>query len=48
MIRAEGEQKEPVAVYYEHKRHFWVFRMSKHGYLEIQPELTDSLDKLIS
>ncbi|KAI5116314.1 hypothetical protein M0805_005522 [Coniferiporia weirii] len=47
MIRANSENKEPLVVRHPHKRHFFVFRMSKHAYLEIKPEVVESLDALI-
>ena len=48
MIREDGETKEPMVVRHNHKRHFFIFRMSKHAYLEIKPEVVGSLDALIS
>lgn len=48
MITADSENKEPLVIRHKHKRHFLVFRMSKHAYLEIKPEVVESLDALIS
>ena len=48
MIRADTEDKAPLVVLHPHKRHFLVFRMSKHAFLEIKPEVVESLDALIS
>jgi len=47
MIRADSDNKSPLVVHHPHKRHFFVFRMSQHAYLEVKPELVDSLDALI-
>ncbi|KAH8107688.1 hypothetical protein BXZ70DRAFT_884832 [Cristinia sonorae] len=49
LIKADDEDKTPVAEFHPHKRHFFVFRMSKHAYLEIKPlpEVTNALEKLI-
>ncbi|EPQ56849.1 hypothetical protein GLOTRDRAFT_127244 [Gloeophyllum trabeum ATCC 11539] len=34
-----GDPEKPVANFKPHKRHFWVFRMSKHAVLELRPEV---------
>ncbi|KAH8119519.1 hypothetical protein DFH11DRAFT_1501567 [Phellopilus nigrolimitatus] len=47
MIRPDSDNKEPLVVRHPHKRHFFFFRMSQHAYLEIKPEVVDSLDALI-
>ncbi|KAI0731638.1 hypothetical protein C8Q72DRAFT_214600 [Fomitopsis betulina] len=49
LIRADDPDKKPLVTFHPHRRHFWVFRMSKHAYLEVkqEPEVTESLDKLI-
>ena len=49
MVKADGDDQSPVAEFHPHKRHFLVFRMSKHAYLEIKPlpEVTNALEKLI-
>lgn len=48
MIRADSEKKEPLVIKHKHKRHFFVFRMSKHAWLEIKPEVVESLEAIIS
>ena len=49
LIRADDPDKKPLVTFHPHRRHFWVFRMSKHAYFEVQqePEVTEALDKLI-
>ncbi|GJJ16208.1 hypothetical protein Clacol_010504 [Clathrus columnatus] len=48
LVRADVDQAElPVVIQHHHKRHFWVFRMSKHAWLEMKPEMTATLDSLI-
>lgn len=49
LVKADDEDKTPVAEFHPHKRHFFVFRMSKHAYLEVKPmpEVTNALEKLI-
>ena len=48
-MKADDDQKTPIADFHPHKRHFLVFRMSQHAYIEVKPvpEVTDSLEKLI-
>ncbi|KAI0338273.1 hypothetical protein BDW22DRAFT_1363151 [Trametopsis cervina] len=50
LIKADDENQTPLAEYHPHKRHFFVFRMSKHAFFEIQPkpEVTDALERLIA
>jgi hypothetical protein len=48
LVRADTDDKTPIAVKHKHKRHFWVFRMSKHAWLEIKPDVVETLDALIS
>ena len=48
MIRADSENKEPLVIKHKHKRHFFVFRMSKHAWLEVKPEVVESLEAIIS
>lgn len=48
MIRADDENKEPLVVRHNHKRHFFIFRMSEHAYLEIKPEIVESIEAIIS
>ena len=48
LIRTNDDAKAPVAQYHIYRRHFFVFRMSRHAFLEIKPEATvEGLDKLI-
>lgn len=49
LVKADDDQKTPIADFHPHKRHFLVFRMSQHAYIEVKPvpEVTDSLEKLI-
>lgn len=49
-MKADDEDQKPVAEFHPHKRHFFVFRMSKHAFFEIQPiaEVTGALERLIS
>jgi len=50
LVKADDEEKVPVAEFHPHKRHFLVFRMSRHAYLEIKPlpEVTGALERLIA
>ena len=49
LVKADDEEKVPVAEFHPHKRHFFVFRMSRHAFLEIKPipEVTGALERLI-
>ncbi|KAF8513909.1 hypothetical protein BU17DRAFT_52960 [Hysterangium stoloniferum] len=48
LVRADvDEAQEPVVIQHHHKRHFWVFRMSKHAWLEVKPEVKETLDSVI-
>ena len=47
LIRANSDNKEPLVIKHKHKRHFFVFRMSKHAWLEIKPEIAESLEMVI-
>jgi hypothetical protein len=47
-VRANDDAKVPVAQYHIYRRHFVFFRMSRHAFLEINPEVTaEGLEKLI-
>ena len=48
-MKADDEEQTPVAEFHPHKRHFFVFRMSKHAFFEIrpEPEVLAALEKLI-
>lgn len=48
LVRADGDQKAPIADFHKHRRHFFVLRMSRHAFLEVKPEATESMDRLIS
>lgn len=49
LIKADDEQKVPVAEFHPHKRHFFVFRMSRHAFFEVKPlpEVMDALERFI-
>ncbi|KAH9839061.1 uncharacterized protein C8Q71DRAFT_493509 [Rhodofomes roseus] len=49
LIRADDAEEKPLVTFHPHRRHFWVFRMSKHAYLEIkpEPEVIEALDRLV-
>jgi hypothetical protein len=47
-VRANDDPKVPVARYRIYRRHFVFFRMSRHAFLEIKPEVTvEGLEKVI-
>jgi hypothetical protein len=48
-VKEGDEKQEPVADFHPHKRHFFVFRMSKHAWIELkpQPEVTQAIERLI-
>jgi len=48
LVRADDPEQK-VAEFHPHRRHFWIFRMSKHAFFEIkpEPEVTEALDRLI-
>ncbi|KAH9940369.1 uncharacterized protein BXZ73DRAFT_88630 [Epithele typhae] len=49
LIKMDDPEKKPMAEFHPHKRHFFVFRMSKHAFFEVQPnpEVLDVIDKFI-
>jgi len=47
LVKANDENKVPLVRFHPHRRHFYVFRMSRRAWLEIKPEATTALDKLI-
>lgn len=49
LVKEGDEERKSVAEFYPHRRHFFVFRMSKHARLEVkpQPEVTEALERLI-
>ena len=49
LVRADDPERAPVAEFHPHKRHFFVFRMSRHAFFEVKPvpEVIDALDRLI-
>ena len=48
LVKADNEDT-PIAEFHPHKRHFFVFRMSQHAFLEIKPDpqVMTALEKLI-
>lgn len=47
-MRTDDDAKVPVAQYHIYRRHFVFFRMSRHAFLEIKPEVTlKGLEKVI-
>lgn len=48
MVRADSDDKEPLVQYHPYKRHFLVFRMSEHAWLEIKPDVVESILPIIS
>ncbi|KAI0694267.1 hypothetical protein BC835DRAFT_1274785 [Cytidiella melzeri] len=50
LVKADDEDQIPVAEYHPHRRHFFVFRMSKHAFFEIKPipEIIEALERLIT
>ncbi|KAI0308357.1 hypothetical protein B0F90DRAFT_1682132 [Multifurca ochricompacta] len=48
LVRANDDAKVPLIQYHSYRRHFFIFRMSRHAFLEIKPEAnTEGLDKWI-
>jgi hypothetical protein len=39
-VRTNDDAKVPVAQYHIYRRHFVFFRMSRHAFLEIKPDVT--------
>lgn len=48
LVQADSEDKKPLVVRHKHRRHFFVWRMSRHAFLEVKPEVVETLDSLIS
>ncbi|KAJ7161834.1 hypothetical protein C8R43DRAFT_880621 [Mycena crocata] len=48
LIQCDDGARPPVVVYHACKRHFWVWRMSKHATLEIKPQMIKHLERLIA
>ncbi|KAJ7268688.1 hypothetical protein B0H12DRAFT_1096153 [Mycena haematopus] len=48
LIRCGDDGRLPIVMYHPCKRHFGVWRMSKHATLEIKPEIIKSLERLIA
>ncbi|THH20501.1 hypothetical protein EW146_g872 [Bondarzewia mesenterica] len=48
LVRADDEQKASLADFHKHRRHFFVFRMSRHAFLEVKSEATEAMDRLIN
>ncbi|KIJ50410.1 hypothetical protein M422DRAFT_224741 [Sphaerobolus stellatus SS14] len=48
LTRADTDQSDaPLVIQHHHSRHFWFFRMSKHAWLEVKPEVKANLDSII-
>lgn len=47
LVKVDDEDKIPLAEYHPYKRHFFVFRMSHHAWLEVKPEAAVALEKVI-
>jgi len=48
LVQANDDTKVPVAQYHIYRRYFVFFRMSRHAFLEIKPEVTvEGLEKVI-
>ncbi|CCM03894.1 uncharacterized protein FIBRA_06045 [Fibroporia radiculosa] len=49
LVRADDPEEKSLVDFHPHKRHFWIFRMSKHAFLEIkpEPEVLEVLERLI-
>ena len=49
IIKSDDPEKKAVAEFHPHQRHFFVFRMSKHAFFEVQPipEIVEAIDKFI-
>ncbi|KAI0743663.1 hypothetical protein C8Q80DRAFT_855085 [Daedaleopsis nitida] len=49
LVKSDDPEKKAVAEFHPHQRHFFVFRMSKHAFFEVQPipEITDAIEKFI-
>ncbi|KAH9859003.1 hypothetical protein C2E23DRAFT_717671 [Lenzites betulinus] len=49
LIKSDDPEKV-LAEFHPHQRHFFVFRMSKHAYFDLQPipEITQAIDKFIA
>ncbi|KAJ7457791.1 hypothetical protein FB451DRAFT_1274215 [Mycena latifolia] len=48
LIRADDDMRVPIVIYHPHKRHFGVWRMSKHAKLEIKPDRIKNMEGLIA
>jgi hypothetical protein len=47
-VQENDDAKLPVALYHIYRRHFFFFRMSRHAFLEIKPEVTvEGLERVI-
>lgn len=46
-MKADDEEKVPVAEYHPFKRHFFIFRMASRAWLEVKPEAAAALEKII-
>ncbi|EGO00480.1 hypothetical protein SERLA73DRAFT_181092 [Serpula lacrymans var. lacrymans S7.3] len=47
LVKSDDEDKVPIAEYHPYRRHFFIFRMSQYAWLEVKPEATAALEKII-
>lgn len=47
LIKSDDDEEVPVAEYHPHKRHFGVWRMSQRAFLEVKPEASVALDRIV-
>ncbi|TFY76173.1 hypothetical protein EWM64_g7839 [Hericium alpestre] len=47
LVRADDQEKSPLAKFHTYRRHFFLFRMSKHAFLEVKSEAIEAMDRLI-
>ncbi|KAH7911023.1 hypothetical protein BJ138DRAFT_36989 [Hygrophoropsis aurantiaca] len=47
LVKADDEEKVPIAEYHPFRRHFMVWRMSQRAWLEVKPEASAALEKII-
>ncbi|KAI0041897.1 hypothetical protein FA95DRAFT_1639450 [Auriscalpium vulgare] len=48
LVRADDEEKVPLVKYHTFRRHFLVFRMARRAWLEVKPEATNAMERLIA
>jgi len=47
LVPTDEDDSKPIVRYHKHHRHLGVWRMSERPHLEVDPELTSSMDSLI-